>query len=192
MNRRIAIRNMALVLGGAVLLPSCLNSNGKKAVQLKHIILDEDQQSLIAQIAETIIPKTTTPGAKELKLPDFVLLMLDDCYNKKDQQTILDGLDKFKDYTKSKYNNPFNSLDNKTKEAVLIDIEKSAKAKKSSDKNLKDENKVDSLNFFFSAIKQQTIFGYTTSQYFMTKQIVYELVPGRYNVHVPVKQLKTA
>jgi hypothetical protein len=37
-------------------------------------------------------------------------------------------------------------------------------------------------------VKDQTVFGYTTSKYFMTKQIVYELVPGRYNAYFPVKK----
>lgn len=186
MNRRIAIRNMALLLGGTVLLPSCLNSKGNKVVQLKHITLDDDQQNLIAEIAETIIPKTTTPGAKDLKLPEFVLLMLDDCYNKKDQIQILEGLTAFNNLVKSKFNKDFASLSIKERESFLNDFESSARQAQ------KNSKSTDSMNAFYWAIKQQTVFAYTTSQYFMTKQIVYELVPGRYNVHVPVKKLKSA
>ena len=64
MDRRTVIKNLALVIGGAVLLPSCLRKDGTSYVQLKHITLDADQQSLIGDMVETIIPKTDTPGAE--------------------------------------------------------------------------------------------------------------------------------
>ncbi|MEB0249294.1 gluconate 2-dehydrogenase subunit 3 family protein, partial [Mucilaginibacter sp. 5B2] len=59
------------------------------------------------------------------------------------------------------------------------------------DKNAKDEKYKDvtKLTAFYKMVKDQTVFGYTTSKYFMTKQIVYELVPGRYNAYFPVKKL---
>ena len=198
MNRRTVIKNLALVIGGAVLLPSCMHSDGTSYIQLKHITLDADQQSLIADICETIIPKTNTPGAKDLNLPAFVLKMLDDCYKKKDQETFLKGLVEFNDLVKKKYNSSFSDLSANDREAVLTGIENDGKSKAPKgaaparsfkpQKNLE----VPPLNAFYWAIKQQTIFAYTTSQYFMTKQIVYELVPGRYNAHFPVKNLKTA
>jgi len=48
----------------------------------------------------------------------------------------------------------------------------------------------DPITNFYWGVKGQTVFGYTNSQYFMTKEIVYELVPGRYIVHYPVSKLK--
>jgi hypothetical protein len=195
MDRRTVIKNLALVIGGAVLLPSCLRKDGTSYVQLKHITLDADQQSLIADIAETIIPKTDVPGAKDLNLPAFVLKMLDDCYNKKDQLAFLAGLDKFNDLVKTKYNSTFADLSVKDREAVLIGIENSNKPKaggKAPARRPKPQKNMaaDPLNAFYWSIKQQTIFGYTTSQFFMTKEIFYDMVPGRYNVHFPVSKLK--
>jgi len=197
MDRRTVIKNLALVLGGAVLLPSCLHKDGSSYIQLRHISLNSDQQSLIADIADTIIPKTNTPGAKDLNLPAFVLKMLDDCYKKKDQEAFLKGLNEFNDLVKKKYNSSFSDLEVKDREAVLTGIENSGKPKgkgQAPARSFKPQKDlaVPPLNTFYWAIKQQTIFGYTTSQYFMTKQIVYELVPGRYNAHFPVKNLKTA
>jgi hypothetical protein len=198
MDRRTVIKNLALAIGGAVLLPSCLHKDGTTYVQLKHISLSADQQTLIADMAETIIPKTNTPGAKDLNLPAFVLKMLDDCYGKKDQEAFLAGLNKFNDLIKSKYNSAFSDLSPKDREAALTGIEESAKSKAKTattparrpkpQKNLA----ADPLMAFYWGVKQQTIFGYTTSQYFMTKQIFYDMVPGRYIVHYPVSKLKLA
>jgi hypothetical protein len=197
MNRRTVIKNLALVLGGAALLPSCLRSDGTAYVQLKHIQLDSDHQKLIADICETIIPKTDLPGAKDLNLHLFVLKMLDDCYKKADQLAIKKGMDEFDAMVQKKYSQAFRDLGVKDREALLTDIENSHKPKtgsKTPARSYKPQNKLEvpPLDAFYSAIKQQTIFGYTTSQFFMTKEIVYELVPGRYNAHFPVKNLKTA
>jgi hypothetical protein len=194
---------MALVVGGTVLLPSCLKSVGQASVHLKHLSINADQEALIADICETIIPKTTTPGAKELNLPQFVLKMLDDCYKKKDQVAFMTGMGEFNELIKMKYNNSFSNLSPKERETVLIDLEKSGKPAPDQTKGIKPVSEagksldvvkkkpdVPPLNLFYGTIKQQTLFGYTNSQYFMTKKIVYELVPGRYNAHFPVKNLK--
>jgi hypothetical protein len=211
MDRRTVVKNLALIVGGAILLPSCLHRDGTSYVQLKHITLDEDQQMLIADMCETIIPKTNTPGAKDLNLPQFVLKMLDDCYNKKSQLAFITGLSEFEALVKKKYDKNFSDLDVKDRAAVLTEIEMSGKPKLTDAKATapvvvvkpqtttpantippKKDTPVPPLNAFYGAVKQQTVFGYTTSQFFMTKEIVYELIPGRYNAHFPVKNLKTA
>jgi len=198
MNRRTVIKNLALIMGGTVLLPSCLHSDGTSFIQLKHINITADQEKLIGDICETIIPKTNTPGAKDLKLPAFVLKMLDDCYDKKGQEAFMKGMGEFNDLVKKKYNSSFADLDVKQREELLTGIENSGKAKAPAGaapaRSFKPQKvqDADPINVFYTTIKQQTIFGYTNSQYFMTKLVVYELVPGRYNAHFPVKNLKTA
>jgi len=197
MDRRTVLKNLALVIGGAVLLPSCLHPDGTVYIRLKHINIDADQQKLIGDMCETFIPKTNTPGAKELNLPAFVLKMIDDCYGKKDQQAFLTGLGKFNDLVKTKYASSFSDLGIKDREAVLSGIENSAKPKEGAkapagrprpQKHLQ----ADPLMAFYWTVKQQTIFAYTTSQYFMTKLVFYDMIPGRYHVHYPVSKLKLA
>jgi hypothetical protein len=199
MNRRTVIKNLALVIGGATLLPSCFKGDGGNYIPLKHLSISADQEKLVGDICETIIPKTDVPGAKELNLHVFVLKMLDECYKKKDQQAIMKGMDEFSALVKKKYNQSFADLDIKDRESVLTGIESSNKPKATGNKGAPARNfrpqkdlLVPPLDAFYSAVKQQTIFGYTTSQFFMTKEIVYELVPGRYNAHYPVKNLKIA
>jgi hypothetical protein len=198
MDRRTVLKNLALVIGGAVLLPSCMHDDGTSYVQLKHIQLDAGQQGLIADMCETIIPKTNTPGARDLNLPAFVLKMIDDCYGKKDQQAFLTGLGKFSEMVKAKYNSSFGDLAAKDREAVLTGIENSNKPKagaaKAPVRRPGPQKKLDAdpLTAFYWGVKQQTIFAYTTSQYFMTKLIFYDMIPGRYNVHYPVSKLKLA
>jgi len=185
MERRSVLKNLGLIVGGAMLLPSCVHKGGSSYVQLKYIEIKEDQQNLVAEICETIIPRTHKPGAKNLDIPAFVLKLVDDCFDKKAQGEFLTGLKKFDDFVKTKYGSNFRDLSKKDREAALIWIEKEGWAKK---QKTQDETDVEN---FYSTLKQQTIFGYTTSKFFMTKEIVYELVPGRYNAHFPVKSSQT-
>ncbi|TSD66237.1 gluconate 2-dehydrogenase subunit 3 family protein [Inquilinus sp. KBS0705] len=182
MNRRIAIRNMALVLASAAVLPSCLNNDkGKPVVQLKHLKINADQENLVSNVAETILPKTNTPGAKELGINLFIFKMLDDCNTKQQQETFLAGLDEFDDAVKKQYGHSFNDCSQQERTAFISSMEKPKP-----ENGKKDEPAKSAV--FYNMVKGLTVFGYTTSQYFMTKQVVYELVPGRYNAWFPVKK----
>jgi hypothetical protein len=205
MNRRTVLKNLAILAGGAAILPSCLKKPNDDTLTLKKIKLSDDQQKLVGDVCETIIPTTNTPGAKDIRVHLFVLKMLDDCYTKKDQEKFVAGLAEFDDMIKKKYGNAFADLSPQQRETCLTQLEKSTipvitttkviKPVGEGQKSIEPPKKkpdVPPLAFCYQAIKQQTIFGYTNSQYFMTKQIVYELVPGRYNAHFPAKNLKNA
>jgi len=192
MNRRIAIRNMALILGSVAVLPSCLNDEkGKPVVELKTLKISANQENLVTNLTETILPKTTTPGAKDLGINLFVFKMIDDCANKEQQEAFIAGLKEFDDAVSKQYGHSFNECSVQERTAFVNALEKQGKdaragmAKNNDDKKGNGDPK---LHTFYQMVKGQTVFGYTTSQYFMTKQIVYELVPGRYNAMFPVKK----
>ena len=202
MDRRTVIKNLALLIAGATVLPSCVSNSKKSNIHLNHLSITEEQEKLIGDVCETIIPKTDTPGAKDLHLHLFVIKMLDDCYNKEDQQVFMTGMEQFQSMVKAKYDKEFGALDVKDQEALLTNIEVQSNPKaheikpqvvnpKPQEHIQKPQKKHDAipLNAFYWDLKQQTLFAYTTSQYFMTKQVVYELVPGRWNAHFPVKKL---
>ena len=176
MDRRTAIRNLALVIGSVALLPKCTEHN--PIVHFKHFDINSDQQTLITDMAETIIPKTGTPGATDLNLYGFIMKMVDDCTKKEDQKVFLKGMDEFKAVPEKLYNKSFADCSKKEKEEVLKSFEK------------KDNKYSKDLLAFYNTVKGLTVFGYTESKYFMTKEVVYELVPGRYNAHFPVKKLQ--
>nr|GFC11648.1 hypothetical protein [Tanacetum cinerariifolium] len=88
MNRRLAVKHVALLAGAAVVLPSCFSQtkNPEQAAALQPAALTASQQQLVADVCETLIPRTDTPGAKDLGLPQYVLKMLNDCTPPKEQQ----------------------------------------------------------------------------------------------------------
>ena len=174
MERRLAIKQILFMAGGLALLPSCLRDSGKSSIALNTIDVSLDQEHLLADIAETIIPETKTPGAKSLNLHLFTLKMLDDCYEKEDQESFFKGLDALEDRSASEFSKSFQKLTVPEREQLLTAVEK-------------DQQAPADLKKFYDIMKSKTIEGYLSSKYVMTNLVVWELVPGRYNPYYPVK-----
>ena len=176
MQRRAAIRDFLIVSAGITIIPSCLQHDEQKiAVALKNIKLNADQQALIADLSEMIIPATNTPGAKELGVPQFCFTMLDDCATKTQQENYVKGLEAFEALAKKKTGTPFMKCSPEQKTALL---EEASKAKQD-----------DPLNFFFNGTKWLTVEGYRNTQFFLTKVQDFKLVPGHnYKGCVPVSK----
>ena len=175
LSRRLVLKQMLLVAGGATLLPSCFDQDDKASLALKHIKLTGNEEKLLAEIEETIIPSTETPGAKELLIPSFTLKMIDDCYEKDKQQQFVKGLRDFNAVCKQKSGHKFMDCSPSQREEILNGIE----TKKDCPEN---------VSAFYSLTKNLTIRGYMSSQYVMTKLVKYELVPGRFHGSYPVSK----
>lgn len=174
MNRRYAIRQMVAVSAGMLILPSCLDDRTKASFLLKNFELTAKQENLLAELAETIIPKTTSPGAKDIYAHQFVMKMMDDCAGKEDQLKFVSGLAAFEKFAKEKAGASFLEADHVQRSRVLEELEKQ-----------KPEDSEQAA--FYRKVKGLTIRAYTSSKYYLTKVQVYELVPGRWHGCVPVK-----
>src|SRR4051794_22340896 len=96
MDRRSAVKNLFIIAGGLALMPSCLREQGGASIVLKNIRVNSDQEDLLADLVEALLPETDSPGAKSLNLHLFVLKMVDDCHSPEDQQAFIDGLAKLR------------------------------------------------------------------------------------------------
>ncbi len=172
--RRNAIKRLVLISTGAVLLPACFHDQPKPRFLTKNFQLKDDEEQQLEELTATIIPSGTTPGAREVSAHLFVLNMLDDCFSKDDQGKFLRGLRQLDNASRQTAGSPFLKAD-PTQRATLLSALESQK--------LPDPD----LNFFYTTTKKLTIQAYTSSQYYLTRVQVYELVPGRWHGCVPVK-----
>ena len=70
MDRREAIKRAAIMVGGSILMPDILKAwNAPTVIENPFFKITAAQEALIAEIAETIIPTTATPGAKAAGVP---------------------------------------------------------------------------------------------------------------------------
>lgn len=175
MNRRTALRNVMIVSAGAAFLPSCLQGD-KAAIPLKNISITGSQEQMLAVLTETIIPKTKNfIGSKDLKAHEFLLTMVDDCFNPEDQQKFTNGLKAFDKLSHDKFGQLFTGYTPQQKHALLADIE-----------NKKDIPE-DALKFY-KTVKRYTVQSFTSSKEYMTDIRKYKMVPGPvFKGCVPVK-----
>lgn len=172
--RRQALKSLVFASAGMALIPSCMNDRSKSSLLLKKIKISPEDETLISELCESIIPKTATPGAKDLSAHLFVLTMVDDCRTKTDQDAFLKGLEEFKSYCQSINKKDFVSASAEEKKKLLQDL------------STRKEEEESNLMRFFKMTKGLTIQAYTASEFFLTKVQVYELVPGRYHGCVSV------
>lgn len=177
MNRRSTIKSLLLISAGAALLPSCLQDEKKSSLGLKNLKINGDDEELLSEISETIIPKTDTPGAKDISAHLFALMMVDDCYAPDNQEKFVKGLKGFKDFAKKKFDKSFAKCTPAEKTTIVNSIE--------SKKDIPED-----VDFFYNTMKKLTVHAFTTSEYYLTKVHVYQLVPGKFYGCVPVKKAR--
>ncbi|WP_339867632.1 gluconate 2-dehydrogenase subunit 3 family protein [uncultured Algoriphagus sp.] len=169
MNRRIALRHLALISGGLALIPSCDFSSDDILVAYENLKVTNSQKQLLGQISNTIIPSGELKGALDLEVPDFILVMVNDCMKKEDQELFTQGLAAFPAYAKNTGGAKFEKLGAKEKEDLIqsgLSLEG-------------EENKA--VSYFLNTTKRFTMQGYMASEYIQTEIIPYSLIPGTYN-----------
>ncbi len=173
MNRRTAVKGLLVFTGGLMLLPSCLTQEGKASVQLKHLEVSAEEEKMLGELVETIIPTTDTAGGKQLGLHKFTLKMVDDLYSPEDQKTFIEGMEAFRKLAKKQTGSSFVECSPQQRQEVIAAVN-AGKAPQ------------DVLSFY-KILKDQSIIGYLNSELVMTKLRIYELVPSRYIAYHPVK-----
>lgn len=163
--RRTLIKQLMLGAGAAALLPSCVFEK-KEPASDGSFLISEDQNNLIAEIAETIIPKTTTPGAKDLKVQEFITVMATDCFDKETQEKFSKGLMAVDALSEKRFNDSFIKITPEQHKELFSDIAS------------KKEGLSAEVIEFFPLIKGLTIRGYMASEYIMTEVKPWLLVPG--------------
>ncbi|MBX3242705.1 MAG: gluconate 2-dehydrogenase subunit 3 family protein [Chitinophagaceae bacterium] len=173
MKRRSAIKNLVIIAGGITIFPSCSGDPAKASIELSHLDISAEDEALLADIVETIIPQTANaPGAKDLNLHLFTLKMANDCHTKEEQQKFTAGLKAFDAFVREKTGAGFSKMNAEQRLTTVSGL-------------LEDGNATD-VQTFLKITKRRVIQGFTHSKFVMSDMKQYELVPGRYNGFFPV------
>jgi hypothetical protein len=183
MNRRDALSRVALLLGGTVIgaeffLSGCTATDKKVGQSLD---FTKDDIAFLDEVAETIIPATDTPGAKEAQVGTFMTVMVKDCYDEKNQKVFLEGMNKLNEASKKKFDGGFMKITPEQRKELLTEIDKEQK------EYVKNKKKEDNAHYF-TQMKQLTLLGYFTSEAGATKALRYVAVPGRFEACIPYKK----
>ena len=175
MNRRKVIFSIFLLGGGGVLSYSGFRwFQFAKTPDFKSL---ENDEALIAELAEVIIPATSTPGAKDVMAEKTIISLIKNCADRKTQNNFINGLKDLTNYTNQKFGTPFTSLSPIQQKTIVGHFEE--KGRNFSGIPGKIKNKLLGKSFF-EIIKYYTTVAFCTSKSGANNALAYNLIPGKY------------
>lgn len=164
-----------------MLLPSCRFSPERVSVALENLKITAGQEQLLADIAETLIPETDRPGARNLNVHQFVMVMIDDCRSAEDQELFQEGLQRIDPVSNHFFGSSFSESTLSQREELLagvLDQQREYQSYLGSD--------YDRFREFLFLVKRYTIQGFLQSQYVLTEVFPYIMAPGYFDGCEPV------
>lgn len=180
-DRREAIRRTALLLGTALSAPTVAAilagcDGGQRAAGAARVLTPE-QESLVAMIADAIIPATDTPGARDVGVPRFIDTMLAEYYPAEHRAHFLAGLADVDDRARRLHQARFVDCPPVARRRILSALDAEAfPAVPAADPPRAP---------FFRTMKELTLLGYYTSEVGATRELRYARIPGRFDGCVP-------
>lgn len=182
MNRRKALSH--ILLAGTGTLLSYTGYNWYRWNQPPDIAYLIGQRALLAALAETIIPATDSPGAKEAGVHDYIIRQVRDCTPPVTANKFIDGLKALDQYTRSRYHVPYEQCTAEQQAGILHHFATDGWPMQQLRRKLQQKYLGQS---FFTTLKCYTISGYCTSEAGATRALAYEAVPGSYRGCVPLR-----
>jgi len=179
MNRR----EVLLLLAGTAAVPDRLLAIGRTVHQRVRAgtlsALNPHQNETVATIAELIIPKTDTAGAREAGVPAFIDVMVADWGDDDQRKMFTAGLANMDERARGMFGRDFIGCSAAQQTQILTDLDAELA-------RLRD-TKADTSKNFFNAMKWLTLTGYYTSEVGATTELHYRVVPGRYEPCYPLE-----
>ena len=174
MNRRHLLKGMGVLTlysSFPAVLTEFISSCNVSGKILPVGFFSEEEFQLIEEITDILIPKTSTPGALEARVPFFIDMVVKECVNKKNQELIKTGLADLNEQDNGKF-------------ASLSPSEKLSLVKQTDEAAFNG----DACKLWFRSFKKLATIGYFTSQEGMSKALNYVKVPGDYKACIPYKK----
>jgi len=180
MNRREAVQYISLLLGGTLVGGNAFLSGCKSQTGVSMTFTPEDV-AYLDEIADTILPPTKTPGAKAAKTGQFITVMVNDCYEEKDQKVFHEGMTKLNDLSDKTYQNSFIKITPQQRHDLLVKLD-------NEQKDYMKNKKPEEPSHYFRMMKELTMLGYFTSEIGCKQARRYIETPGYYDGNLPYKK----
>lgn len=204
MNRRELLKMIAAATGSVMIGGEFLLSGCKANSDAAPVAFTPENIAFLDEVAETIIPQTTTAGAKAAGVGRFMTVMVNDCYTKDNQEIFHNGMTTLDDACKKMHNVAFMKATPEQRKQLLIAVDKETKdyvkkqaeadniqgqkEKQGQDKSTDDFKKQVLPNHYFQQLKQLAIFGYFTSEKGRNEALRYTPVPGKFEGVIDYKK----
>jgi hypothetical protein len=142
-----------------------------------------DQQiAFFDEVAECILPRTDTPGARDAGVGPFIARYSGGCYSAEQIALLKGGISDIEARMRKSNGQGFREAPPGEKAALLTEIDRQAKEQA---RAVKDKDTA--LPHYFTLMKQLTLLGFFTSEQGATQVCRYRPIPGRYKGCIPYK-----
>ena len=190
-SRREAILRVSAMFGGVALvgqtamLAGCAapTSNTSSGAASNDLFRQSDVV-LLDEIAETMLPETSTPGAKAAAVGPFIAMMVAETYYPDDQQIFLDGLKDLQTRCLVNYGAHFQvvTATQRLQLVEMLDLEQWT---------YMNDRPSGAPTHYFRMMKELALLGYFTSEIGYTQAMRYMETPGRYDPCAPYEDGET-
>jgi hypothetical protein len=198
MTRREAVQHVIALMGGLALvneerLLACAIDDAALTQATAHGVgaFTAADVALLDEIADTILPETSTPGAKATKAGAFMALMVTDVYSDRDQKVFRDGMRALEDAGRAATGKRFmeaTAAERLTLLQALDREQKTAMEERSQPARTRfpaTPASEDAPAHYFRMMKELALLGYFTSEIGYTQAMRYRETPGSYDPDVP-------
>jgi gluconate 2-dehydrogenase gamma chain len=188
MHRRDALKFCATLLGTALspALQRAFASDIALPAATHTSSLTQAQQTLIATLAELIIPTTDTPGAIAAGVPEFISHIYTHWFDASERNIFRQGLERLEGASQAQQQCQFVESNQAFQIAQLANEEQIA-LQYVSDAPVKgiSSREHDPKTPFFSRLKELVVVGYYTSEVGCKQEQIYTPMPGQYQGNLP-------
>ncbi len=183
--RREAILRVSAMFGGVALvgqsamLAGCATQSADDAVVTSsNSLFRQGDITLLDEIAETILPETSTPGARAAGVGPFIALMVTDTYYENDQQIVREGLNSLQAQCLRSYGAHFQIVTAAQRLTLVENLD--------AEQHLYMQTSEEGAPaHYFRMLKELTLLGYFTSEIGYTQALRYAETPGRFDPCAP-------
>ncbi|MCH8567951.1 MAG: gluconate 2-dehydrogenase subunit 3 family protein [Balneolales bacterium] len=181
MDRREALKRTAVLMGGIVFMPSILSSlkGCSPSPDYTMLAFKTEQANLVEVMAETLIPRTDTPGARDAGVISYIDGWVGRVYNAEQRESFLRELDAFSAGVKQQTGKDFTELNEVQKKEIMLEATRKAL----------EEQHNQPYPPFMIAFRELTIRGYCVSEAGATQHLRYMQNFGPYRGCIPFEEV---
>lgn len=191
MDRRTALRTTTLLAGtvlGAPSLAALLQACAKQdRLTWQPQFLGTDQSRFVTAFVDFLLPRTSTPGALDVKTDVFLDLVFARLYDKAGQERVVREIDAFNASCRERFGRDFAELSADEKGQVFRSADTSGATFNPSVWGTA-VGKQEPVSFY-RQLKSAALWGYFSSEEIGRKYLSYDPIPGEYRGCIPLDEV---